>query len=382
MTVQGSVRRNLRHHRRLIAHEMGHAQRGEHLRRTGLHFVVLHARVAPCAGSRCRASTKTAQPPDGPAATALGPRSLRIPAWLWWRAWRGAVPRVALERRAAMVVAGVAGGAGWLVRPNALAPGCVAGLGVCHDLAATFWWLFISMHTYGGLAAPLASAAVLELAAFLGLRCCFGAFARLAPTHQALAILFLQRFGCWPSWRGTLWTGFPWGAGGYARVRAFECAGAHREVYGVGFGSGAGHAAGTGHTRDLRSLRAWALVAGARWCWGGAGLQRQCAGESCHTPARQPSAPISLALLQGNIPQNEKFEAGSGVADGLQWHADVLVAKASLVVAPETAIPLLPQQLMPGSGGAHGTIWPGRRRRCWASRWATSGGAMPIRCWA
>ncbi len=36
-------------------------------------------------------------------------------------------------------------------------------------LSATFWWLFVSMHTYGGLAAPLALLAVLALAAGLGL---------------------------------------------------------------------------------------------------------------------------------------------------------------------------------------------------------------------
>ena len=36
-------------------------------------------------------------------------------------------------------------------------------------LAGTFWWLYISMHVYGGLAAPLAALAVLLLAAFLGL---------------------------------------------------------------------------------------------------------------------------------------------------------------------------------------------------------------------
>ena len=36
-------------------------------------------------------------------------------------------------------------------------------------LSGTFWWLFISMHTYGGLAAPLAAIAVLALAAALGL---------------------------------------------------------------------------------------------------------------------------------------------------------------------------------------------------------------------
>jgi apolipoprotein N-acyltransferase len=36
-------------------------------------------------------------------------------------------------------------------------------------LTGSFWWLFISMHTYGGLPAPLAAIAVLALAAALGL---------------------------------------------------------------------------------------------------------------------------------------------------------------------------------------------------------------------
>ena len=34
-------------------------------------------------------------------------------------------------------------------------------------LCGTFWWLFISMHTYGGLPAPLAALAVFALAVFL-----------------------------------------------------------------------------------------------------------------------------------------------------------------------------------------------------------------------
>ena len=221
-------------------------------------------------------------------------------------------------------------------------------------LAATFWWLFISMHTYGGLAAPLASAAVLGLAAFLGTyyAVALGLFARLAPTHRALAaIVFAALWLLAELARGTLWTGFPWGAGGYAHVQGPLSALARTVgVYGVGFVAAAlAMLLAQARTSDLRSLRAWALVVGGALVLVGAGLQRQCAIESCHTPARQPSAPISLALLQGNIPQNEKFEAGSGVPMALQWYADVLVtAKASLVVAPETAIPLLPQQLMPG----------------------------------
>jgi len=56
-----------------------------------------------------------------------------------------------------------------------------------------------------------------------------------------------------------------------------------------------------------------------------------------------------VALLQGNIAQDQKFEAGSGVPTALAWYAQAMQsAPASLVVAPETAIPLLPQDLPAG----------------------------------
>jgi apolipoprotein N-acyltransferase len=57
---------------------------------------------------------------------------------------------------------------------------------------------------------------------------------------------------------------------------------------------------------------------------------------------------MTVTLLQGNIPQDEKFESGSGVPLALQWYGEQLQAgKGTLVVAPETAIPLLPQELDP-----------------------------------
>jgi apolipoprotein N-acyltransferase len=63
--------------------------------------------------------------------------------------------------------------------------------------------------------------------------------------------------------------------------------------------------------------------------------------------ATQPT--LSVALLQGNIPQDEKFQRGTGVPVALAWYAQQLrESRASLVVAPETAIPLLPQQLPAG----------------------------------
>jgi apolipoprotein N-acyltransferase len=67
-------------------------------------------------------------------------------------------------------------------------------------------------------------------------------------------------------------------------------------------------------------------------------------------PAETPSgAPLQVTLLQGNISQDEKFQAGTGVADALRWYGEQLHGAATpLVVAPETSIPLLPQQLPPG----------------------------------
>eukprot|EP01041_Mallomonas_annulata_P018813 gene18813-37893_t len=63
----------------------------------------------------------------------------------------------------------------------------------------------------------------------------------------------------------------------------------------------------------------------------------------------QASGSLSVTLLQGNIPQDEKFESGSGVPLALRWYAEQLLAsQTDLVVAPETAVPLLPQQLPEG----------------------------------
>ena len=70
--------------------------------------------------------------------------------------------------------------------------------------------------------------------------------------------------------------------------------------------------------------------------------------------ATASSGPLKVWLLQGNIAQDEKFEAGTGVVQALGWYPlQVQAALAGraredtpqLVVAPETAVPMLPQQL-------------------------------------
>ena len=53
-----------------------------------------------------------------------------------------------------------------------------------------------------------------------------------------------------------------------------------------------------------------------------------------------------VELLQANISQTDKFEAVRGIREALAWYAErLLTSRQNLVVAPETAIPLLPRQL-------------------------------------
>jgi apolipoprotein N-acyltransferase len=94
------------------------------------------------------------------------------------------------------------------------------------------------------------------------------------------------------------------------------------------------------------SWRYWLALAAT------AGLLAACNVQTAtHTPAAgtQPTRQLQVALLQGNIPQDEKFEEGTGVPLALEWYGRMLAdTPAQLVVAPETAIPLLPQQLPDG----------------------------------
>lgn len=216
-------------------------------------------------------------------------------------------------------------------------------------LASTFWWLFISMHVYGGLAAPLAAAAVLLLAGFLALYYALAAGLWRAGARQRPgrdAALFA---GLWLGaelLRGTLFTGFPWGAGGYAHVDGPLAALAPWVgVYGIG--------AVAAWLAFLLAQLAQQPARGSRRYWiavvASAGLLAACNVQTrLASPA--PAGPtLRVALLQGNIPQDEKFEGGTGVPVALEWYGKRLRdADAQLVVAPETAIPLLPVQLPEG----------------------------------
>ncbi|MDD0813491.1 apolipoprotein N-acyltransferase [Curvibacter sp. HBC28] len=247
--------------------------------------------------------------------------------------------------------------AGLLQRAQRPAAGLwVGALFALSWLSGTFWWLFISMHTYGGLPAPLAVLAVLGLAAFLGSYYALAALlyarwqARLASVLQR-SVLFAALWTLAELLRGQMFTGFPWGAGGYAQVEGLApWLAPWLGVYGVGAVVawaaallaetvrlvGGRWRAGLGWRPPTVGLALGGLVWAALSAW----LAPEWGASS---------APLEVRLLQGNIPQDEKFQAGSGVPMALKWYGSELMDNdRALVVAPETALPLLPQQLPVG----------------------------------
>jgi len=219
-------------------------------------------------------------------------------------------------------------------------------------LACTFWWTFIALHTYGGLPAVLGVVSVVSLAGLLSLYyalvCGFYVFMPARSPHfNSFVFASLWLFA--ELARGVWFTGFGWGAAGYAHVDGpFAAYAPWVGAYGLCFivawlAMTLAQRLPVGVASSLRrrttaiKVLAVACVVGLPY-----GLDR--IGE-----ARSMSAGrFGVTLLQGNIPQNEKFEPGSGVPLALKWYEEQLRnSKTSLVVAPETSIPLLPQQLAP-----------------------------------
>lgn len=221
-------------------------------------------------------------------------------------------------------------------------------------LCATFWWLYISMHVYGGMPGALAAAAVAALAGALalyyGAACAAWLVLMRGATGSARmgrgSFLFAALWTLAELMRGQWFTGFPWGAVGYAHVdSALQGYAPWVGVYGIGaLAAGGAMALATLVFQRLPWRKGIGagfiglLVLSAPWAWSHfRGDWTQSAGQA------------TVRLLQGNIAQDEKFIPGRGLDEALIWYGQRLQDNlASLVIAPETAIPLLPSSLPPG----------------------------------
>ncbi|MDQ2927093.1 MAG: apolipoprotein N-acyltransferase, partial [Pseudomonadota bacterium] len=210
-----------------------------------------------------------------------------------------------------------------------------AGLGLAYGtawLGAGTWWLYISMHRYGGLPAWLTVLAVLALSLFLSLylAAAMAATARWSPPGPLLgALVFASAWLLAELARGLIFTGFPWLASGYAHVDSpLGGLAPWIGVYGVG-AVAAGLAAAFGFS-SLGRLRAWLAPSTALF---GALVLGALAGSIDFT---QPTGVLRVTLLQGNVPQDEKFSVRY-VPQTLQLLTTQLeTARGDLVVGPET----------------------------------------------
>jgi apolipoprotein N-acyltransferase len=227
-------------------------------------------------------------------------------------------------------------------------PTTAAGLGWCfataHGVTAT-WWLYISMHQYGGVLAPLAALAVGALQAALGLYLALAlalAVGLWGPTPRR-ASQVAAFVGAWllaELARAVWFTGFPWGAAGYAHVdSALAILAPWLGVYGMGAVAAL-----------LAMVLALAWRVGAPLMRGGAWVMTLALLLALSQPWRAPDhtqseARVNLTLLQGNVPQDQKYEAQRLSAP--QWYmAQIAQATPGLILAPEIAL-TLPTDLWP-----------------------------------
>ncbi len=210
-------------------------------------------------------------------------------------------------------------------------------IGFCFGLGlfgAGVSWVYVSMHRFGGMPMPLAALATLIFCAYLSLFPALTGWlqAKLRASPALRATLAIPALWTVSEWlRGWLFTGFSWltlstafasgPLAGYAPIL-----GAH----GVSFVAAA--CAGLLWTIARARGRWFAVAAIVIVLAIGTALR----GVEWSVPA---GAPFRASLLQGNVPQDLKFDPAR-YALTLETYARLAEASsAKLIVLPETAVP-------------------------------------------
>jgi apolipoprotein N-acyltransferase len=194
-------------------------------------------------------------------------------------------------------------------------------------------WVYVSLHDVGGMAMPLAVVATLG---FCGILAMFPALAgflyrRTATTDFRGAFLLAGVWALTEWLRGWVLTGFPWLAVGYSQTPPSPIAGYAPliGVYGIGL--------------LVAAVSAWLAIGWrkpATWLAIGA-LFALGAGLRTVSWTQPVGEPLTVSLLQGNIPQTLKW-VPENLSLSINTYARLAAEHpARLTVLPETAIPLL-----------------------------------------
>jgi apolipoprotein N-acyltransferase len=221
-------------------------------------------------------------------------------------------------------------------------------------------WVYVSLHDFGAMPAPLAGAATLLFCAYLALFPALAGylFAKSQLPGGLKLVLFMPAVWMLLEWtRSWLFTGFPWLAIGYSQVPASPLAGYAPVlgIYGVTLltcataglivvlwscfadkrgGEDARAPAASDRSASASSLilHSSTLLLLALWL-GGWALQQ--------VEWTQPhGAPVSVSLLQGNVPQDMKWREDRIKTTLDSYRALVEASESRLIVLPETALPL------------------------------------------
>ncbi len=202
------------------------------------------------------------------------------------------------------------------------------------------YWLYISMHQYGGMPAAMAALAVALLAMLLGAfsAAATGACACFQQRRQgagAVLLLVFPAFWMLSEWlRGWILTGFPWVSSGYAHTDSPLAGYAPLiGVYGLGWLAAVLAASLVLSVTKKSTLGLIVIILAS-----GFGLK------AVNWTAPQ-GEPISVRLLQGNVPQEIKFDAQQTNVTLTLYEDMIRAAPADLIATPETAFPLLAHQL-------------------------------------
>ncbi|WP_018604751.1 apolipoprotein N-acyltransferase [Uliginosibacterium gangwonense] len=234
---------------------------------------------------------------------------------------------------------------------RAFATGLVWGIGA---FCAGVGWLYVALHRYGGIPAPISAFMLLLFCSYLALypALAAGLYARLRRDNLWFdSTLAAAGWTAGELLRGTIFTGFPWLAIGYTQTSPSPLAGWAPifGVYGLSFLLAAMAAllamlvkVWRTQTADRLRLLCWPVVALLVVLVAGGGLR--------WVAWTQPQGkPIEVALLQTNIPQDLKWQPEQ-LMQWLNLNYSMVdkQQQARLVVLPETTLPLLIEHLPQG----------------------------------
>ncbi len=235
-------------------------------------------------------------------------------------------------------------------------------------------WVYISLHDFGAMPAPLAALATLLFCIYLALFPALTGYLYAAmplPDSVRLVLLVPSAWTLLEWTRGWLFTGFPWLAIGYSQVPASPLAG-YAPVLGI-YGVTLATVVSAGLVVVL-----WTRFT-ARDEGGGMRAEtkpRQASSRSSLTPhpsslilystsltllvlwlvgwalqqvawTHPAGTPVQVSLLQGNIPQDLKWREDHVRATLESYRNMVEASDSRLIVLPETALPLFLQHVPP-----------------------------------